>query len=472
MANNELNNNFTEGAKRGSIFNEFFWICSGANRSILRQCPSEYSKYFGIGGTIFFTAAMATLSGGYAFYTVFNSQSLAVVFGIFWGALIFNLDRFIVNTMYTDGQVSISRREFFSGLPRIVIAIFLGIVISTPLELKIFEDEINVTIREMASKRKDEYIAKDQARIDSLKMRKDYISERPLSYQDERITSNESTNILITNRKEKTSEYNQKEQEARRVYGQISSLEQQMRTTSDSTSRRRLIRLISNLRNNYNTLLTEARQLRRDISTLNGQLSAQDETSNELMAKAREAREKELEIIQNEIDTLQSRFGTKSSAYNEMIDKEFGGFQAHMLAFSKMKDENPSTYLTSLFIMLLFIIIETVPTLFKMMVAKGPYDDLLAAENRRLSQNARKAVMDIDTSLSIYSDKNAERREIEKSLNHEILEKLSNTQSELMNTAIEKWREDELKKIEANPYEYIQSNTNSEPEAESCDTSS
>ena len=155
-----------------------------------------------------------------------------------------------------------------------------------------------------------------------------------------------------------------------------------------------------------------------------------------------------------------------------MIDKEFGGFQAHMLAFSKMKDENPSTYLTSLFIMLLFIIIETVPTLFKMMIAKGPYDDLLAAENRRLSQNARKALVDIDTSLSIYCDKNSERREIEKSLNHVIFEKLSNTQSELMNTAIEKWREEELKKIEANPYEYIQSNTNSEPEAESCDTSS
>ena len=97
--------------KRSNIFNEFFWICSGANRHILRQCPTEYSKYFGIGGTIFFTAAMATLSGGYAFYTIFQNQWISIAFGIFWGLLIFNLDRFIVNTMYSDGKYTISWGE-------------------------------------------------------------------------------------------------------------------------------------------------------------------------------------------------------------------------------------------------------------------------------------------------------------------------------------------------------------------------
>jgi hypothetical protein len=89
---------------------------------------------------------MATLSGGYAFYTIFDSTKLAVVFGIFWGLLIFNLDRFIVNTMYSDGKHTISWSEFLSGLPRIIIAIFLGVVISTPLEMKIFEDRIESQI--------------------------------------------------------------------------------------------------------------------------------------------------------------------------------------------------------------------------------------------------------------------------------------------------------------------------------------
>lgn len=134
----------------GGLLNEFLWTCAGVNKKVLRQCPTEYAKYAGIGGTILFTALMAMLSGGYAIYTVFDNSQVAVMFGVFWGLLIFNLDRFIVNTMYSDGKVTISWKEFTSGLPRIIIAIFLGIVISTPLELKIFEDEINVAIQELA----------------------------------------------------------------------------------------------------------------------------------------------------------------------------------------------------------------------------------------------------------------------------------------------------------------------------------
>ena len=144
METNRESINFKdENVEETGWINEFLWICAGANRDVLRHCPTDYAKYAGIGGTIFFTALMAMLSGGYAMYFVFESVSTAIAFGIFWGMLIFNLDRFIVNTMYSDGKVTISWREFYSGLPRIIMAIFLGIVISTPLEMKIFEDRIN-----------------------------------------------------------------------------------------------------------------------------------------------------------------------------------------------------------------------------------------------------------------------------------------------------------------------------------------
>ena len=140
-----------EMVKWGGLLNEFLWICSGVNRKILRQCPTDYAKYAGIGGTILFTALMAMLSGGYAMFTVFKNPTMSIVLGVFWGLLIFNLDRFIVNTMYSDGLVTISWREFYSGLPRIIMAIFLGIVISTPLELKIYEDGIDNEIEAMVT---------------------------------------------------------------------------------------------------------------------------------------------------------------------------------------------------------------------------------------------------------------------------------------------------------------------------------
>ena len=152
----------------GGLLNEFLWICAGVNRKVLRQCPTDYAKYAGIGGPILFTALMAMLSGGYALFTVFDDKATAICFGIFWGLLIFNLDRFIVNTMYSDGKVTISWQEFYCGLPRIIMAIFLGIVISTPLELRIYESEIDVKIQEDAKKLIDEYRRADQNRVDSL----------------------------------------------------------------------------------------------------------------------------------------------------------------------------------------------------------------------------------------------------------------------------------------------------------------
>lgn len=126
---------------RFNIFLSFFLFCSAADKNILKQCPSsEHNKYGSIGATVFFTGALATLSGGYALYTVFNSIKLAILLGIFWGALVFNLDRFIVSTIKKSEQ---KYGQLKQVVPRLLLAIFLAIVISKPLELKIFEQEIS-----------------------------------------------------------------------------------------------------------------------------------------------------------------------------------------------------------------------------------------------------------------------------------------------------------------------------------------
>jgi hypothetical protein len=130
--------------KKCGFINEFLWTCAGVNKAVLRQCPSDYAKYAGTGGTILFTAIMAAISGGYAISSVFQDAPIAVplVFGLIWGLMIFNLDRFMVNTMYSDGKHTISKDEIKGGWPRIFLAVFLGVVISTPLEIRVFQDKI------------------------------------------------------------------------------------------------------------------------------------------------------------------------------------------------------------------------------------------------------------------------------------------------------------------------------------------
>src|SRR5689334_22149420 len=116
-----------------------FLLASGADMKTLEECPSDRNKYAGIGATIFFTGLFAAMAAAYALFTVFDSYVIAILLGLLWGTMIFNLDRYIVSSMRKDSS---RYRELFTALPRIVLAVVISIVIARPLELKIFGKEI------------------------------------------------------------------------------------------------------------------------------------------------------------------------------------------------------------------------------------------------------------------------------------------------------------------------------------------
>ena len=386
----------------GGWLNEFMWICAGANRRVLRQCPTDYAKYAGIGGTILFTALMATLSGGYALYFVFNSVPKAIAFGIFWGMLIFNLDRFIVNTMYSDGKVTISWREFYSGLPRIIMAIFLGIVISTPLEMKIFEDRIN------------SQLVKDNI-------------ER----------TNQTRKVAQEGNKELIDRRNQLEKEQNAINQRLAKANQELKEEGEGSALSGKV---------GHGPIYEDKKANRD--------AIQKELDNWNSAHL-----KELEIIKNQIMTNDAKTGDDIKKGNEE-----NGFCVRYEAFSNLKSESRELFIVSLVVMLLFIIIETAPTFFKMMIASGPYDDYLRAEMHAIRVLSDQRISDINdtinTEVQISTEKNKERLEAEVLANKELMEKIAKTQAELLQTAIDKWREEELAKINENPSAYIKTNSN------------
>ena len=122
--------------------NNFLWWCSGAHQKLLKQFPSEHSKYSGLGAVLLATFVLATISAGYAIYTVFGNWLWTIGFAIIWGLIIFNFDRFLVSTMRKYG---VSRRkQIMMAIPRLALALLIGVVIARPLEMKIFEKEINV----------------------------------------------------------------------------------------------------------------------------------------------------------------------------------------------------------------------------------------------------------------------------------------------------------------------------------------
>jgi hypothetical protein len=120
------------------------------------RCPTyDRVKYGGIGGVVLATGILAMLSGSYAFYAVFSPKVAnalvaapvdaptvikACVAGFVWALIIFNLDRFIVSsTGDGDGTDKITWREFQGAVPRLVMAVIIGLSLSAPLEVKIRE---------------------------------------------------------------------------------------------------------------------------------------------------------------------------------------------------------------------------------------------------------------------------------------------------------------------------------------------
>ncbi len=402
MENTNLNQNAKpqDEVKSGGIINEFLWTFAGVNKPILRQCPNEYAKYAGMGGTILGTAIMAAISGAYAVHFVFENTLIAIAFGIFWGMLILNLDRFIVSTMYSDGKHTVSWQELKSGLPRIIMAIFLGIVISTPLEMKLFKERIDIEILEMKGERRENnsYINGDN--LDEYKQEKQEIEKTIREYQNKendlyRERYNEEMGRSKSGRPGRGSAW-------REVDNGLNAVKEQREKYEASTKLR--------------------------LAWLNTKIAEEE--------KGRENRSKDLEQTE-----------------------EKSGFCLNYEAFARIDDNNPELTMVIWFIRMLFIIIEVAPVFFRMMIATGSYDELLRAKAIYISKMAEKQSREVteeyETEMRINTERNRSRLEAENQANRQLYYGIANAQSEVIAKAIENWKKQELEKVAKDPSAYI-----------------
>jgi hypothetical protein len=169
-----MTRDYYELPKSSSVM-RFLWKCAGGDRFLLEKATySDQIKYMCLGGIVFATGAMAGLAGGYAFYTIFSPKGedaingvktafnnpnyvstdpttviLSIIFGIIWGLIIFNIDRFIVtSTGKGDGTEKITMDEIKGAIPRIIMGMIIAITISKPIEIRMFQSEINGALQQ------------------------------------------------------------------------------------------------------------------------------------------------------------------------------------------------------------------------------------------------------------------------------------------------------------------------------------
>ena len=62
-----------------SPFYRFFWWCSGSRIYIIQKSRSEWNKFAGIGAIVLLTGIMASMSGGYTLFTIFNKIPYSLI---------------------------------------------------------------------------------------------------------------------------------------------------------------------------------------------------------------------------------------------------------------------------------------------------------------------------------------------------------------------------------------------------------
>jgi len=175
------------GESRKPSDKKFLWWCAGAHQDLLKQFPSEHTKYSGLGGVLLATFALASISAGYAVYTVFNNFIWAILFAVVWGLIIFNFDRFLVSTMRKYGISK--RKQLWMSVPRMALALLIGFTIARPLELKIFEKEINVKMAENLHKKiehNDSLLAiENNSSINNATVERQRLTDRKLAIENQ-----------------------------------------------------------------------------------------------------------------------------------------------------------------------------------------------------------------------------------------------------------------------------------------------
>ena len=332
------------------MIRHFFMICSGADMDILESCSSgEKNKYAGIGATVFFTALMAFIAASYALYTVFDNVYAAIAFGFIWGLLIFNLDRFIVSTIKKRNSV---QSEILQATPRIILAVIIAVVISKPLELKIFEKEID------------------------------------------RVLLEQKNDFTLANKEQIAQQYSPL---VDKLNGDIEALKTEVAAKEAETNEL------------YETYIAEAEGRKGTLLVGKGPVYKEKREKHDTylseLVELKATNKQKIQDIEAEIAALNTEYASTVENSQPIIDG-FDGLMARINALGELP------WFPSFFIFLLFLAIETSPIAVKLLAPKGAYDLKLEEEesivetwvDQKVGQRAE--ILSTDTVLNqkIYSE--------------------------------------------------------------------
>jgi hypothetical protein len=376
-------------------------VLSGARPDVLTAAPGARAKFVALGGVLLSTGGLALVSMTFAVHMALGVWwPFALLVGLGWGFVVVNLDRMLLVGMAHDSSL---KRNLILAVPRVGLALILGVVIATPLTLQVFAKEIDTEIVTMQAEQGDAYRASltDDARFAHLPE-----LESRIARQESIVASGgRADDGLAVVRAE--------------VTARQTGLDAEMATarTLEAKAQCELDGSCGTGDAGTGQAYIEARQAadaqaavvvaaRAALDDAVAAASAAEGRSASLAAASLETDRDELARLTAEQDRLQAAF----DATNEGA----GGLLMRLEALDRLGDKSLTLASAQFMLSLLFMSVEILPVLMKLLLNFSPptaYDRLAAlrddgdVEIEELAQESRKTVAKAKEALLVMAEK-------------------------------------------------------------------
>lgn len=394
---------------------------AGAEPSVLGRARTDKTKYTAMGGVLLTTAGVAGVSAAFALNTAVGlPASVAVLAGALWALVIFNLDRMLIVSMTRQlGWL----RNVLTAVPRAVLAVVIGAIISVPLVLRIFQPEINAELPRLHS---DNLIAAQQ------KLDQEYADIASLQKQVDDLQSIASGQAQPAVNADPDVQAAQKQVDTvQATYDKAAAAAQCELNGGCGTGVPGVGEAYRQAKDQADKARTELEQAQAKLKTATDAATSRISTSS---SANREAAQQQLGTLAPALEQRkQARAARQATLGSSENNSE--GLLARLEALNRLSRDNPTMRSASWALFLLFLLIEVLPVLVKLLAMVGPetlYDKLLRNEENTLES---RATLDNDNAMKLDKHRVKKQLRAGKEANTALVDK----QYEIAKKAIDVW---------------------------------
>ncbi|MFC5748406.1 DUF4407 domain-containing protein [Actinomadura rugatobispora] len=424
--------------------NPLIWL-SGADPQILRNASTDRAKYIGIGGAVLTTAGLATLSMFFAMRMAMGAPVwAAILLSLVWFLVILNLDRWLVVSLQRSDR---KMHTLMLAVPRVLMALLFGVIISTPLVLQVFDAEVEVAVKELQGDASRDF---QQELVNGPDGRR--IKE--LEAQEAKLLAQRSGNGLVNP---------EDDPEIKQLRASLPALQKEYKENDDKatceltgerctdTSGR------SGSGPRFQKFDKRRNDLRRQIDQINQQIEDKakalrtEATQNKEVLQGQAARA--LPGVQGELKTLRDRQQERRAAFEER-NSDNGGLLIRLKALDRASEGESQLMWARLLLFLFITVLECLPIIVKVLQLFGPpgaYDDAVSrhrAKDRLLLQDQIRKQQGVglrENSEHIAYSQMLERRRAE--MRQDLVERTIEAETRVHQAELERWEREQMRQV-------------------------